>query len=200
MYIYKTTNLINNKIYIGQSSYSVEESTNYKGSGTLLHLAFNKYHNENFTKVILERDIQSKEVLDTLEIYYIDKYNSTDRNIGYNITKGGRGSFGMKFSEEHKNKLSESLSGRRHTAATKKKMSEAKKGKTGPLLSEEHKNKLSESLKGRRHTAASKKKMKDAVRKPLTIAYEPCQYCGKKLTQGQMTRWHGDNCKNKSDK
>jgi group I intron endonuclease len=91
MYIYKTTNLINNKIYIGQSSYPVEESTNYLGSGSILNRAIAKYGKDQFTKEILERDITNINDLNLREIYYIAKYNSTNDTIGYNITSGGTG-------------------------------------------------------------------------------------------------------------
>lgn len=91
MYIYKTTNIINGKIYIGLSTLTVDESTNYYGSGKILHRAISKYGKENFTKEILESNIESKEILEQREIYYISKYNSTDDSIGYNITYGGTG-------------------------------------------------------------------------------------------------------------
>ena len=54
-YIYKTTNIVNGKIYIGQHKYSknkIDES--YLGSGKLLIKAINKYGIENFECVILE--------------------------------------------------------------------------------------------------------------------------------------------------
>ena len=89
MYIYKTTNLINNKIYIGLSTKSVSESTDYYGSGANISKAIKKYGSENFTKEILASSIESKEELVKLEIYWIDKYNSTERHIGYNISPGG---------------------------------------------------------------------------------------------------------------
>ena len=47
MEIYKITNLINNKIYIGKDTTS---DPNYFGSGLLINRAFKKYGKENFTK------------------------------------------------------------------------------------------------------------------------------------------------------
>ena len=46
MIIYKTTNLVNGKIYIGQDS---NNNPNYYGSGTLLHKAIKKYGLESKT-------------------------------------------------------------------------------------------------------------------------------------------------------
>jgi len=91
MYIYKTTNLINNKIYIGLSAREVNESKSYLGSGSYLKRAISKNGRDQFTKEILESNIESKELLQEREIYYIAKYNSTNDTIGYNITSGGTG-------------------------------------------------------------------------------------------------------------
>lgn len=53
--IYKVTNLLNNKTYIGQHKYEDENNPMgyYKGSGKLLHLAYNKYGFENFKIEVL---------------------------------------------------------------------------------------------------------------------------------------------------
>lgn len=50
MFIYKTTNLVNNKIYIGQSKKNKPE---YLGSGKILKKAIKKYGIEKFKKEIL---------------------------------------------------------------------------------------------------------------------------------------------------
>jgi len=88
MIIYKTTNLIDNKIYIGKD---VKNKPSYLGSGKLLKLAIKKYGKHNFSKIILEDNIWDKDILSNREIYWINYYNSTDRNIGYNLTLGGTG-------------------------------------------------------------------------------------------------------------
>jgi group I intron endonuclease len=91
MYIYKTTNLINNKIYIGLSTKSVEESTDYYGSGKLINVSINKHGIENFTKEILEDSIEDYDILCQREIYWISHFKSTEKGIGYNLTDGGSG-------------------------------------------------------------------------------------------------------------
>lgn len=87
MQIYKITNLINNKIYIGKDTTS---NPNYFGSGLLINRAFEKYGKENFIKEVID-ETDNYEELSKKEIYWIGKYNSTDREIGYNISKGGDG-------------------------------------------------------------------------------------------------------------
>ena len=90
MYIYKITNKLNGKIYIGQSIRSVEKSGSYYGSGIYIVAAIKKYGKCNFEKAILEH-CSSVEELNTREIYWIAELNSTIKNIGYNINAGGEG-------------------------------------------------------------------------------------------------------------
>lgn len=87
MQIYKITNLINKKIYIGKDTTS---DPNYYGSGLLINRAFKKYGKEHFTKEVID-ETDNYEELSKKEIYWIEKYNSTNRRIGYNISKGGDG-------------------------------------------------------------------------------------------------------------
>ena len=84
MYIYKTTNLINDKIYIGQCSKTPENSLQYLGSGINISRAIKKYGKQNFKKDIL-CVCKTQKQLDTLEEFYIKKYNSTNVITGYNI-------------------------------------------------------------------------------------------------------------------
>ena len=87
MYIYKTTNLFNNKIYIGQTMR--KDNEDYLGSGTILKNAIKKYGRDNFKKEILQ-ECFSKEELDIQEKYWIKELNSIRPN-GYNICDGGQG-------------------------------------------------------------------------------------------------------------
>ena len=50
MYIYKTVNLLNNKIYVGKSEKEVAETKSYYGSGKILKNAIRKHGKENFKK------------------------------------------------------------------------------------------------------------------------------------------------------
>ena len=68
--IYRITNNINGKTYIGQHKYK-KLNDSYIGSGTYLRKAYIKYGIENFTKEIIVSNINSKELIDKLEIKYI---------------------------------------------------------------------------------------------------------------------------------
>ena len=87
--IYKITNKVNNKIYIEKHK-TEDINDDYMGSGILLKRAQNLYGKKNFIKEIL-CECSSFEELNEKEIEYIKKYNSTDKDIGYNISKGGDG-------------------------------------------------------------------------------------------------------------
>lgn len=87
MQIYKITNLVNNKIYIGKDTTS---DPNYFGSGLIISRSLKKYGMENFIKEIID-ETDDYNVLSKKEIYWISYYKSTDRKIGYNIATGGDG-------------------------------------------------------------------------------------------------------------
>jgi group I intron endonuclease len=87
MIIYKTTNLINNKFYIGKDS---RNNPSYLGSGLALLNAIKKYGKENFKKEILQY-CTSLEELSSAEIAWITKLDANNRKISYNIACGGQG-------------------------------------------------------------------------------------------------------------
>ena len=90
--IYKVTNKINGKVYIGQSvdigrrwrQHMTAEDDSY------FHKAIQKYGVENFEWEVIEQC--KKKDLDEREIYWIEYYDSF--NKGYNCTKGGGGNSG----------------------------------------------------------------------------------------------------------
>lgn len=112
MFIYKLTNTLNNKIYIGLTTESISErcrkriaEAKYRKSRNSYILnAIRKYGSEVF-KVEQLDTASSLEELQQKEIFYIQKYNSTNRKIGYNLTKGGEGNLGLKMSDNTKEKI-----------------------------------------------------------------------------------------------
>ena len=165
MYIYKTTNLINNKIYIGLSTRSPEESHDYLGSGTLITAAIAKYGKENFRKDILAH-CNDIETLCNMEIHYIKEHNSKDISIGYNLIDGGIGFHNptpeirekmrqrmLNISDETRERMSKSAKARKgkgngYSKSTREAMSKAKKG---CKLSESHKEAIRQGHLRRRN-------------------------------------------------
>ena len=74
MVIYKTTNLINGKIYVGKDS---NDNPNYLGSGIVLKNAIDKYGRKSFKKEILE--ICDLSNINDREIYWIAKLNARNK-------------------------------------------------------------------------------------------------------------------------
>lgn len=88
--IYKITNKINNKIYIGQSVDIIDRFRRHKRAKDdyIIHKAIRKYGVDNFTFEIIEEC--PREELDDKEKFWIKYYNSFSNN-GYNMTPGGQG-------------------------------------------------------------------------------------------------------------
>lgn len=112
-YIYRITNNINNKTYIGQHKYckSLLVEDGYMGSGVILKKAQKKYGIENFTKEIITIAMSRSEA-NVLEKYYIAKEHKENTYGCYNIADGGQGGAafrGHHHSEESNNKNSETL-------------------------------------------------------------------------------------------
>lgn len=108
-YIYKIVNDVNDKVYIGQTTTTIKErwwqhkyATKNHSSNDILHNAMEKHGFENFNIEIIESIHKNnkeylKTILDEKEKFYINKFNSNDRNFGYNITPGGQsGERGLK--------------------------------------------------------------------------------------------------------
>lgn len=132
--VYKITNKITGKIYIGitnQGSGARYRHHWYEsriGEPSPIHRSMAKYGEDNFTLEIIDF-AETYEELKEKEKFWIKKFNSTDRNIGYNLTECGDGTFGRTHSEETKEKIRQKALGRKISEETKKKMSEARIGK-----------------------------------------------------------------------
>ncbi len=168
--IYKIINMIDNKVYIGQSTniknrYCSHKSDlkNNKHPNNHLQNAYNKYGKNNFKFEIIY--ICNEKDLDKKEIYWINFYNSTNRKYGYNLDSGG--TIHKHHSEETKQKISKLNTGKKLTEEHKEKLSKAHKGKK---ISEETKKKLAETSRGnkntlgRHHTEEAKQKISDKLR------------------------------------
>lgn len=131
--IYKITNLINGKIYIGKHKCDKLDD-NYFGSGKRLWQAINKYGIENFV-FHLEIDLTNSDELDLLEQMVVNK-DFLQRNDVYNISRGGPTP--CMYGKDNP------FYGKTHSFETRQKISTYNKGKK---LTEKHKQHISNGLK-----------------------------------------------------
>lgn len=111
MYIYKITNKINGKIYIGQTvrNVKVRFKEHCRHKNTYIERAIQKHGDKNFiVETICEADSIDK--LNELEKKYISLYKSNDVNFGYNLCEGGKNTKGFRHKKESKLKMSEAKS------------------------------------------------------------------------------------------
>lgn len=140
-YVYKITNLVNGKIYVGKATSIKARWSKHKTAAiaknpndyTYFHKAMNKYGFDNFKVEQVAEYKTEREALDA-EIFYIKEWKCRDKNIGYNLTDGGDGASGFKHSEETKIKMSESKKG-------------ANVGEENPFFGKEHSEKAKNAIR-----------------------------------------------------
>ena len=178
--IYKITNKVNGKVYIGQTITGFDRrygnNLSKRTSNRHLKYSIQKYGIDNFNISKVFDIAFSKEELDIKEKCWISIYKSTNSDYGYNSEDGGSNG---KPNEETRIKLSESMKGRVFTEEHRDNIRNALIGKP---LSEERKEKISKSLKGKRtgkensfygkhHSEESRRKMSES-RKGRVITEE----------------------------
>lgn len=146
MIVYKATNKINGKCYIGQTRHSLEHRKiahlrcAKKGVDTHFYQAIRKYGADNFEWEII-CSTNDKQRLNELETFYITKFDSIKH--GYNMVDGGDNN--VMDIESVKTRHDEIMK----SPEVRKKISESmKKLRKEKGFSEEHRRKLSESAKG----------------------------------------------------
>ncbi len=166
MIVYRATNKVNGKIYVGQTAYPLNFRIHrhIRSKRGIFPNALRKYGKENFQfETVAWCD--TKENLDFLEGFYIKFFNSKVPN-GYNLTDGGDGKLGWKHSEETRKKLSEAKMGyrnpnfnkpsprrgKKHREESKAKDSESKKENWKDL---EYRKKIVEARKSKKYSESS---------------------------------------------
>ncbi len=211
--IYKSTNKINGKSYVGFDSdwpkrYNDHKRRYIKGN-TKFYKAIKKYGWDNFEWQILYQSLEKDHCLLIMEYYFIKEYDSFKNR--YNMTLGGEGTLNYIMPEEQKIKISNKLKGRIFTEQHKKNLKIAMKGHKDYRTEESKKSaglkyslkmkgvkkpigfgeKISKIHKGKVLTEKQKNDLKEKWKlRPFLV----CPHCNKK-GRSNMKRYHFDNCK-----
>lgn len=187
--IYKITNTITNKIYVGQALNIGKRQYNHfyllnKGLHVNQYLqnSFNKYGKDCFCFEVLE--VCSKNELSIRECYWVNLLKTNNRKYGYNakiINENGSYSLseetkkrisnshiGIKHSEQTCKRLSEINKGKKHSDIVKEKMSVSQKNRNF-RMSKEHKEKIINSNKLRKNNLSKETISKMSISKSKSI-------------------------------
>lgn len=204
--------LPNTKLYIGVTSQSVVSRWGEHGQGyrkqVLFWRAIQKYGWDNIKHLVLLENLEYEKAL-LIEQFLISKYKTNDPRYGYNLTSGGEGTVGYKYTAEqlknHKNWL-----GKHHSEETKKKLSAINLGKVqseeqrraqsirmkgkpsprkGKVLSDEQKQRISNGLRGHKnhcvpHSDETKRRISDSCRGRVVS-----EETREKLRQKALEQW-----------
>ena len=216
MFVYKISNSINNKVYIGITSYSIEERYKWhvrdckRGVDKKLYKAMRKYGVENFRIDLLE-EVSDAIVVEEREEFYIEKYDSF--NNGYNASPASHGI--IRHTEKAKRLMSEKAKGRKQNREVIEKRSASMKKfwEENIDLRERYAEEARRKFKGKKHTDefrdSARQRMLGATRKEETKQKiskankgrtqhtHICIYCNKEGKSSAMFRWHFENCKDK---
>lgn len=174
--VYKITNTVNGKIYVGQTKTSLTKRfTSHKCESkkerytTELYKEMREYGSEKFKieplseiKTNTKEDLSS--MLNVLERQYISNLKPE-----YNVSPGGIGHTGVHWTEERREKFKELMSGENNpnfgkemSNETREKLSKSLKGR---VISEESRKKRSETMKGVPKSDETRMKMKESASK-----------------------------------
>jgi group I intron endonuclease len=223
--IYKLTCIINGKTYIGKSvnfynRFSAHKYSEKKLNGSYrLQRAIIKHGWNSFNIEILEEfpvfdKLKDNEKLLEKESYYIELFDSTNPQRGYNTCKFSRDRTGVNHSEETKQKISLANLGRKRepmSEETKKRMSQSALGKVfseetreklrqanlGKTLSEEHKEKLRLVNLGKTISEETRKKLSEINKgKPSNRKdFKHSEESKKKIGDAVLGRKHSEESK-----
>ena len=179
--VYKVTNTVNGKVYVGQTRRSLhvrqlDHLREARKGNTRLHLhrAIAKYGEQSFHWEILE-EAATKEELDRLEMKWISQLQACDETKGYNFSSGGahpspsastrllisRVHKGKEVSEETREKIRKARLGTRRSLTSIQKQVQTRKEKE-VWHSEETKSKISQALQGKVVSAETRQKLREA--------------------------------------
>jgi group I intron endonuclease len=163
-------NLTNGKKYIGQTVNFQKRKNGHKRDSktctTPLYQSIRKYGWENFKFTILIKDYTiNYNFLDFWESYFINLFDTLNREKGYNLESGGN--LNKVFTEEAKKNMSKAQSGKKMSEETKEKLRELNLGENNAFYGKKHKDesiqKMREKQLGKTLSEETKQKIKKST-------------------------------------
>jgi group I intron endonuclease len=160
--VYKWTNLVNGKVYIGSAARGIltrykehiRDLSNGKCHNRYLQYSWNKYGSGSFEFSVIE--ICDPVDCEKREVFWIGEYNALDRKCGYNICTSAKNHLGVKRSKETIAKLKK----KKMTDYEKAKLIERNKARKGKATEKEREA----------HSIAAKKAWQDPEERARRIA------------------------------
>lgn len=188
--IYKFTNLVNHKAYIGITANPIKRKKTHlsmamNGSEYLIHKALRKYGEDQFDFEVIAQT-WSKDFAFELEQSFIEEFHSYSNDIrfgGYNMTKGGDG-------------VDSETARRNIRARNTKAVADGTHNFQGAAGAELQKSRIeagTHNWSGEKGKALSQARMKEGTHNQLIL--NTCPHCAKSGKGSVMFRHHFDNCK-----
>jgi hypothetical protein len=205
--IYKVTNNINGKIYIGKHQ-TENPDDGYYGSGVALKNSIKKHGKNNFTKEVLHI-FESEEEMNMKEVELITE-EFVSRKDTYNMGVGGEGGAHFKGKThtpetiaklkkaneirtpaqiEASLRVGRESKGRKLSEQAKENMRQAQEGKYKGPMAEEIKQKISESLKGRKLSEQAKENKRQAMKGNTNAKNHSSEEYKKKQSEAMKAAW-----------
>lgn len=203
--IYKATNTVNGKVYIGFDSSWPKRISGHKISSqiedTKFYRAIRKYGFDCFSWEAIYQSLDKEHTLKTMEPYFIKEYNSKEQ--GYNSTLGGDGNTGFSPSQEQRERMSKAQKGLKKPGSgnfnprTPEQIAEFLEHAKRFAHTPEARAKRSVALKGKKKSESHIESMKTRWQDNTKIT---CPHCNKTGEYKNMMRWHMERCKYNPDK
>ena len=211
--IYRATNKINGKVYIGFTAHWPQRINGHNydrrygnANNKAFYNAINKHGWEAFEWNAIYQSHDFEHTLTVMEPHFINENRSWvgfDDCNGYNITLGGEGTTGWKRSSElvesHRQQMIGRKQTREHVEKRMKKLREGShvswcRGKTKDT--DERLAAMAQLLSLQRKGVPKSEEHKQAMRnRPQDTTTLICPHCAKEGDYKNMKRWHMDNCK-----
>lgn len=134
--IYKITNIVNSKVYIGFSKNPEKRWKSHKsfrGHANRLYSSMKNHGIENFRFEVIYQSLDKEYCLNIMEPHFIQEYNSIIDLFGYNLSIGGNcppNQSGIPKTQSHKNNISKAKKGNKQPWATSENIGCIKRRKT----------------------------------------------------------------------